>query len=514
MTEEIEKSIRNVTNEILVVGSFYKQPDLAVSHSSFVRSKYDFSDPVTRFFYDCFELMYKTYNQAFNEIKVNAFMAQNSERLEEYKKYGSYQTIIDWMVLSDPEDFDNYFEMLKKYSLLREYHRQGYSVQRIVNHKKFSEWKAIDIYKLMRSRVDKISTVILANQESVILNESATKDIQGYLIKPQAGLPYPWPVVNEMFRGCRLGKAVLNGFLSNEGKTRNLVMLFAYLALIRGQSVLIMSNEMSEEDLKSCLITTVLNNQCFKELHGIELLKPETEIVLGKYRNSNTGEFIERYTDDNNNFIETEDEYTVRVYQNSEEFRQVMEVGAWIEEQKEKRGAQIFFKDVGDDYSDQKLEFEIRKHSLVHGVNYIGYDTMKGFRTDDWMTVKQTFTKLKEIAKEINVWFWGVFQLVDSAVYMDIFEMSSNEIATSKGMKHAADYMFLGKRINYEEYHKYEYLRFDDWGKPQSLPLDLGKKYFALKPEKNRGGNKLYYPLFEYDLDYNIWLNVGSLDRR
>ena len=81
MTEELEKSIKNITNEILVVGSFYKQPDLAVSHSSFVRSKYDLSDPVTRFFYDCFELMYKTYSQTFNEVKVNAFMAQDVDRL-------------------------------------------------------------------------------------------------------------------------------------------------------------------------------------------------------------------------------------------------------------------------------------------------------------------------------------------------------------------------------------------------------------------------------------------------
>ena len=513
MTEELEKSIKNITNEILVVGSFYKQPDLAVSHSSFVRSKYDLSDPVTRFFYDCFELMYKTYSQTFNEVKVNAFMAQDVDRLAEYKKYGSYQTILDWIALSDPEDFGNYFEILKKYSLIREYHRQGYNVQKIINHKKFSEWKAIDIYKLMRSRVDKISTVILANQESVILNESATKDIQGYLIKPQAGLPYPWFIINEMFRGCRLSKAVLNGFLSNEGKTRNLIMLFAYLALVKRQSVLIMSNEMSEEDLKSCLITTVLNNQCFRELHKIELQKPEAEIVLGKYRDSNSGEFIERYADDDGDFIESEDDYTVRVYQNSEEFRQVMEVGKWIEEQKEKHGVQIFFKDVGDDYSDQRLEFEIRKHNLVYGVNYFGYDTMKGYRTDDWMTVKQSFSKLKEVVKEINVWLWAVFQLTDDSIYIDVFDLSSNQIANAKQMKHSTDYLLLGKRLNQDEYHKYQYVSFDDWGKPMEHALDLNKKYFAMKVEKNRGGNKTYFPLFEYDLDLNIWKNIGSLRR-
>jgi replicative DNA helicase len=505
-----EKELRNITNEILVVGSFYKQPDLSVSYNGFMRPTYDFDDEATRFYYETFDLMYKTFSQSMDEVKINAFMAQNDVRFNTYKKYGSYKTIQDWMKLADSEDFKNYFETLKKYSLVREYHRKGYNVQKILAHKKFPEWKAIDIYKLMRSKVDKISTVILANQDSVILNEGATKDIFSYLVKPQAGLAYPWYIINEIFRGCRLGKAVLNGFLSNEGKTRNIVMLFAYIALVKNQPVLIMSNEMSEEDLKSCLITTVINNQCFRDLHKIDIVKPEIEIVLGRYRDSN-GNFIERKIDDDGNFIESEDEFTVRVYQESEEFKKVVEIGKWIEERKEKL---IFFRDVGDDYSDERLEFEIRKHNLVYGIKYFAYDTMKGYRTDDWMTVKQTFTKLKELVKETNVFLWSVFQLTDESVHLDIFDFSSNQIANAKQIKHPVDYMLLGKRLNQEEYHKYQYLNLNTWGEPLVCYLNPNKKYFAMKVEKNRSGNKSYFPLFEFDLDLNVWDCIGALQRK
>lgn len=509
-TVDQEKELRNLPNEILVVGSFYKSPDLSVSFSSFIRPKYDFDDLATRFYYEAFELMYKTFSQTIEEVKVNAFMAQSEERLKEYRKYGGYKTIQEWISLADPEDFKNYFETLKKYSLIREYHRQGYAVQKLLNHKKFPEWKAIDIYKLMRSKVDKISTVILSNQESVVLNEKATTSIFDYLIKPQAGLPYPWTIIDMMFRGCRLGKAVLTGFLSNEGKTRNLVMLFAYIALVKNQPVLIMSNEMDEEDLKSCLITTVINNQCFRELHKIDVEKPEAEIVLGRYRDDK-GDFIERLVDEDGKFIETEDEFKLRVYQNSEEFRKILEVGKWIEDRKDKL---IFFKDVGDDYSDERLEFEIRKHLLVYGVKYYAYDTMKGFRTDDWMTVKQTFTKLKELVKEAEVFLWSVFQLTDESVHLDIFDFSSNQIANAKQMKHPVDYMLLGKKINKEEYGKYEYINYNVWGEPGVCYLDPNKKYFAMKPEKNRSGSKSFFPLFEYDLDLNLWNCVGSLRRK
>lgn len=510
MTDELEKDLKNLPNEILIVGSFFKQPDLAVSYCSFVRSKYDFSDNATRFYYDNFELMYKTFSQSFEEAKVNAFMAQNDERFNQYKEYGGYKTIKEWIALADPEDFKNYFDTFKKFSLVREYWKQGYSVQKLLKHKKFHEWNATDIYKLMRSKVDKISTVILSNNESVVLNDGTTKEVFNYLIKPQAGLAYPWPVINEMFRGCRLGKAVLTGFLSNEGKTRNMVMLFSYIALVKNQPVLIMSNEMDESDLKSCLLTTVINNKVFRDLHGVDIIKPEAEIVLGKYKD-HEGNFIERLTDEDGNFTESEDDYKVRVYQNSDEFQKVLKIAQWIEEKKENK---IFFKDVGDDYSDERLEFEIRKHNLVYGVKYYAYDTMKGFRTDDWMTVKQSFTKLKELVKEMEVYLWSVFQLTDESVHLDIFDFSSNQIANAKQIKHPVDYMLLGRKINREDYHKYEYIKFDVWGEPETCNLDLNKKYFAMKPEKNRSGSKAYYPLFEYNLDLNLWDCIGALRKK
>lgn len=39
------------------------------------------------------------------------------------------------------------------------------------------------------------------------------------------------------------------------------------------------------------------------------------------------------------------------------------------------------------------LEFEFRKAKMVQGIEYCAYDTMKGFRTDDWSTIKQTCYK-------------------------------------------------------------------------------------------------------------------------
>jgi len=512
MTEVLEeKEPRNIQNEILLVGSFYKSPDLYVSWGQYIRSKYDFDDEATKFYYDCFELIYKTFAQSIDENKVNTFMSQDKDRLKTYKSFGSYKTITQWVALADIDDFKNYFNIVKKYSLVREYQRSGYPVQKIMQHKKFNEFSAQDIYKMIRAKADKINTVILANEESIILNENIDQTINGFIIKPQMGLQIPWEQTNEMFRGCRLGKVVFSGYLSNEGKTRNLMKLIAYITLVKNEKFLLLSNEMDEEDLRSALITTVVNNREFKELHGIDIIKPEKEIVLGQYKDDN-GKFITRICNEYGGFSESEEDYIKRIQNNSTEYRNIMEIGKWIDS---KRDKQIFFKDVGMDYSDKELEFQYRKHNIIYGVKYAGYDTLKGFQTDDWMSIKQTGTKLKELMKDLKMFLWAVFQLTDDTIFTDIFQLSSNNIANAKQMKHIADMLIIGKRIPREDYNKYQYISNDQcWGEPITCDLNLSKKYMAWKVDKNRGGNKEIIPLLEMDLDLNTWYEIGYLVRK
>jgi len=506
MTEEVNTEIKNVHSEMLLVGAFYKNPSEYINWGQYMRSKYDFSDEATRFFYNLFEQIYRNHSEEIDEIKISTFVTQDEAVYKKYKKFGGFEILENWMQLADSNDFDKYYSAVKKYSLLREYNR-NLIISNIPNHSKFPDMDANDVYRIVRGKVDRINTVISANEESVILNDGMTNAVIDYLSAPQMGLTYPWDTLTEMFRGCRLGKVVLNGFLSNEGKSRNLMMLVAYITLVKGEKFLLLSNEMSEEDLRSCLITTVINNKEFKELHGVDIIKPEKEIVLGQYRDS-YGKFIERYEDEDGNFVETKGEFYKRVRLESEEFRNVMKVVNWVDEKSEDL---IFFKDVGKDYSDQTLEREYRKHNILYGIKYMGYDTMKGYRTDDWQTVKQTATKLKELMKEINCFMWAVFQLTDDTVFTNIFELSSNNIANAKQIKHIADYMLLGKRVNYGDYGNYEYETVNSWGVGETKRLQLDKKYFVMIVEKNRGGSKMYTPLFEYNLDLNVWDNIGSL---
>lgn len=509
MNEDLKTT--NVQAELCLVGALYSEPDLYVSYGNFMRSKYDFSDDAVRFFYDNLETYYLTFSQTIDEKKINVYMSQNEERLKEYKKYKGWKTIQQFISLGDCNDVDNYFNLVKKYSLLREYERNGFPVDKILKHKKFDSLTANDIYRIIRVKADKINTVINAGNEAIELTKNNVAAIDSYIDVPMMGLLTPWYLYNEMFLGLTEEDIILEGFLSNEGKTRKLMLLAAYVTLVQNQGFLFMSNEMSEKKLRSCLITTVLNNKEFKEIHGIQLMKPEREIVLGAYKDNN-GNFIRRKIDDEGNYTETKNEFLKRIQDNSSEYYDVLKVGQWIDEHD---NGKLLFKDVGDDYSDNRLEFELRKYRATANVIYYGYDTLKGFRSEDWSTIKQSATRLKELTKELEMSGFIVFQLTDDTVFTDVFSLSSNNIAGAKGMKHVTDALTLGKKIQKEEYHKYQIVVENEaWGEPVVEDLDYNKQYFAIKGDKNRAGDKDKIMVFIIDLNYNIWDNIGYLIKK
>ena len=498
---EIEQLV-NIQNEILVIGSIYKQPNLYVEYGRKIRSKYDFFDKVTRFLYDNFEIYYKTFSQTINEDKLNTFMSQNADRLKTYRKYGGWKTISEWMSLANIEDFKNYFEIVKKYSLLREYHRRGYNVERIINHSKFNFMKASDIYKIIRSGADKISTQILSEEGATKMNKDNASFVKHLLIKPQMGLQMPFELLNELFRGFRLGKMFALGFLSNEGKTRLATFIACYIAFVKKQKVYFMANETSEEDMRSCILTTVINNDCFKEIHGVDIGQNERNIVLGIYKDKN-GNLLTRNKD------ETEEEFIDRVQVSSPAFNNVLKVAEWLDNQ---TNTTIFFERLTD-YSNENLEFKIRNMNISKGIKYFVYDTLKGYRDESWNILKQTATMLSDLMGELNCYLWADIQLTDDSVYTNIFDFSSNNIAGAKQMKHVLDYLILGKRLDKQEYHKYKIVPNDTacWGSKSELDLDLHKVYYGLKIDKNRGGEKDKIPVVEVDLNKNIWKELGYL---
>lgn len=504
--------ISNIPNEILFVGAIYKNPDYIVEYGHYVKSKYDFADDAVRFFYDSAVVLYKTRTQEFNKTSVSTFMAEDDSRLTQYKKLKGWATIEGYMNLANADDVRGYFDILKKYSLLREYQRNGFNIDGICKSKNFELYSAQDIYKMVRGKVDKINTVIVTNDNAEVLNDGLLPLINERLSVPDMGLPLPFPIMNDLFRGLKLGTVMFNGMPSNAGKTRYMMNIVANITLVQKQRVLILLNEMDLESVRYCLLVTAINNPEIQELHGCYFHKDEREITLGLYRDAN-GDFIFRNQDEEGNYIETIDEFQARVYEQSEEYRMVMRVCNWIES--ETQGL-VIAKDVSADYSDKSLRFEIQKAALTQGVKYVFYDTLKNDISSigEWAAFKVTATELEELAKNLKIFIYGSIQLAENVSTILPDELGSDNIAESKMIKHVAWTMVLFKEVPPDKFIKYQYISYDqNWGGECLHNLNPAKRYYIGNVDKNRFGEKKKL-LFEVDLNQNIWKEVGVCIRR
>ncbi len=505
----------NVNVELIFCGCMYKSPDLYIKYGQSIKSKYDFSDRACRFFYDQFESYYLTFSQEISENKVNNFMSQNTEVFKRYRSYGGWKTIQAMMDIADVNDVHNAFNTIKKYSLIREYVRKGFPADKILGFKDFQTLTAADIYRLMRTKCDKINTEIANLDEPIILTDKTVELVDRYLDIPEFGTTSCFPGFNEYFRGYLRSKVLFNGCLSNEGKSRYMTKIICDIALLQRQPCMLLSNEQTENDFHNAMITTVVNNPEFQQLHGVSIQKPEKEITMGLYRSDRTGEFMYRKVSANGDCIESKEDYLRRVYKESSEFRAVRKVAAWIEAQSVDK--LIYFVDISQDYSDENLETQIRKAKLCYSCNFIFYDTMKSWQLEEWSRFKLTATNLCQLAKNLDLYMMASFQMTDASVFDDVFDLTSNNVGGAKGIKTVCDMLTLCKRLKPENYDKYQYYKFDDendWGEPIAYDLPKDKKLFAQIIDKNRLYTRGTVLLYEYDLNKNLWNNIGKLVKR
>jgi hypothetical protein len=508
----MELELANVQSEMLVVGSFFKDPTLYLTYSQSVVPKYDFSDETCSFFYQLFSDYYISYSETFTELKLNTFASMVQERLKSYKKYGGYKTIKGYMSLADTDDFKNYFETLKKYSLLRAFNDIGYDVSKIVAHKSFQSLTSDDVCRIVRGRIDKVANKVQAIDEPSLLSENATSYIDRFLCTPSKGIDGPWPYIQKYYRGFLPGNVLMTGALSNSGKGRNLVYMIAYLTLVQKQKILLLANEMSEDAIKLNFLVTCMNMPELQELHGVKgISKPERELALGSFKDDN-GNYIYRHIDDNGDYTESEEDYKVRVRENSSEYRDIQKIMQWVEAESE---GKFLFKNIGASYEDEVLELEIKKAHTIYHCDGVAYDTLKCAGVEDFAKLAATGTKITEWIHDTKLYCICTFQLTDSTWDIPIENLTSQSIASSKRLMHVADQLQMWKHLTYDDKQNYVYVSDDDtWGEPVERELDQNKNYVGLKIVKNRLGSKGELICFEVQMNENIWTEVGVLKKK
>ena len=323
------------------------------------------------------------------------------------------------------------------------------------------------------------------------------------------GLALPFPILSSVFKGIRKGETTAFAMPSNAGKSRFTIGLAAYISFVHKQKVLVISNEMSEEKMKLCLITTAINHPDIQKMHGQNLKITEGELLELKFRPDNK----EKVEVDEAGYIkrnrsESQEEFIERLKKYSSDFNKVLTVTDFLDKQ---INNSIHFINITDHTNDE-LNKVIKNYYYKEQIQYIFYDTLKADTEHIGSSdeVKKTATILANLAQNFNIFIGSTLQLIESDT--PPLNLDVNDLSASRTVKEVLDTLCLLKQIHREDLDKYEYslnevdTEFFDLEKFE----DPNVRYYACVVDKNRAGAKPSL-LFRLNLAYNRWEELGYL---
>lgn len=342
-----------------------------------------------------------------------------------------------------------------------------------------------------------------------VLNRNLTSFLEMGDNNLRNGLSLPFSILTSVFKGIRKGETMAFAMPSNCGKSRFTIDLAAHTALVHKKKVLIISNEMSEEKMKLCLITTIINNPEIQKLHGYEISKTEGELLEFKFRADDP----KKVDVDEKGFIirkkdEKQGDFVNRLMKESTEFKNTVAITDWAN--KEIKNS-IYFINITDHTNDE-LKKVIMNYYYKEQIEYVFYDTLKTDTANIGVPeeIKRTATILSNLAQNFNLYICSTLQLAESdtlPVNLDV-----NDLAVSRTVKEVLDTLCLIKQINRDTLQNYEYslkevdTKFYDLKKYD----DPDVRYYACVVDKNRAGAKPTL-VFRLNLAYNVWNELGYL---
>lgn len=412
-------------------------------------------------------------------------------------------------VLGKNFDMEKIFNDLKKLFVLRRNY-QTIPIKEIQD-------KVIEIidYELYdRMSVEEVADAVVQINDTNkfktgVLNTGLTEFLKLGENNLTGGLELPFPTLTEVFKGVRKDETMAFAMPSNTGKSRFSICMATYIALVHRKKVLIISNEMVEDKMKLCLITTILNNKEIQKRHGVDIKKTEGELLEFKFRPDDP----KKVKVDEKGYVlqeenESKEAFSNRLSKVSTEFNNVIKVTDWANKE---INNSIYFINITDNTNDE-LKKVIMNFYYKEKIEYVFYDTLKtdiaNIGNSD--ELKKTATILSNLAQNFGMFIFSTLQLAEGSTLP--VNLNVNDLAHSRTVKEVLDTLALVKQIHRDTIGDYEYSLKEVDTKFYNLEKfdDPDIRYYACVVDKNRAGAKPTL-LFRLNLAYNIWEELGFL---
>lgn len=420
-----------------IFGCLMKNPMILSKTDKYSLNLTDFNTRFEKYIFDAISVLYQQGVKTINPIDIENYLASNEVALNFYNANNGREYLQDAQDLSQEDNFDYYYNHLKKYNVLKSLKKIGIDISEFYcddpsdkNYVKINEeFEKLSITDI----IDKIKKKILNVEHNFLKNDvSETRDIFSGLDDlledsyegQDIGIPIQGDLMNEVMGGARKGTFCLRSGGSGIGKSRGMVADACYIAFPIRFNPYTMKWEQKGSCEKVLYITTEQN---FNEIQ---------KMVLAYLTGINESKF--RY----GKFSDIEKKVIAQAREIIKKYKDNFQVTKM------------------PNPTNELIKTTLRENYILYGTEYIFYDYIfigpallnefRGYslRSDELLLILST--TLKDIASELNAFVMSGTQVNSkSDENRDIRNESS--LAGGRATINKADYGFIIARPTKEE---------------------------------------------------------------
>lgn len=424
-------------DEFQIIGILMQNPSFLSKVDKYNLTISDFSSYFERIIFNAIQGLYSQGAEKLDAIDIENFINNSAAAKEIFKNNNGIEFLQDAKELSKEENFDYYYNHLKKINLLKNLKKNGIDISDIYCedltkdeseriNKKFEELSINEIIEIIKRKILKIEKDFVQNEvtETISSFTGAQEILEDIENGEDIGLPLQGVFLNEIMSGARKGTLTIRAAASSVGKTRNLVGDACFLAFpFRYDSV----NKRWKQEGSCEKVLLIVTEQNHKEIQ---------KMILAYLTNINESKF--RY----GNFTKEEQLIIKQALYIWEKYRNNLLISKM------------------PNPTNELIKNIIRENVLMNGVEYVFYDYIfigpallnefRGFnlRNDELLLILST--TLKDLAAELNIFVMTATQVNANA---DDNREIRNEASLAGGRAtiNKADYGFIMARPTKQE---------------------------------------------------------------
>lgn len=474
MLEKIKDKI--AIHEGSLIGCLYKQPELL--------SEYDIQkDKLSEdglFYLTLAERMYTQGNEVFNEISIYGSIGENKDLMEWFNVRGGWATLKEMMSAVSVKNMDAYYDNFNKWHYIKFLYEKGFNVEKEFNKlEEMTSEQVYDYYEYILNSSN-ISTISGLEFEGLDFTDDDLDELEKGL---NVGLQYgkASPILNYSTMGLPKRELSMVGSFINEGKSsftfENIVIPIAN----NGHKCLVISNEQSAISFKYLL-----------QVHVLTTIFDYWKLTRKKIKAG-------KYTSEDKEMLNKARKYIKETYTDT--------------------GLITFLKVY--DYSMNVVTKAIKRHAKMGG-ELVLYDVLKAEDSNE-STVGQLIESSKEIfqlCSKLNLAGLCTMQLrmelKNKIRFLDLGCLANAKHATECMSEVIFFRELWDDEIDTESksYCKpFKYMIDRSTGKRtgvrEEVTLNTNKKYSVMTLCKSRNDETNLCVLYEKDLAWNKWNEVG-----